>query len=85
MRTPLTRRTSAIALAGVLALAGAACGDDAEDTGTDVTNEVETEMEDTGSEMETEMSEMESEVDTEMSEMDSEMDAEMGSETETSG
>ena len=83
MRTALTRRTSAIAVAGVLALAGAACGDDA-DTGTDVTNEVETEMEDTGSEMETEMSEMESEMDTEMSEMDSEMDTEMGTETETS-
>ena len=39
MRNALTRRSSAIALAGVLALAGAACGDDGEDTDVEVTED----------------------------------------------
>ena len=65
MRTALTRRTSAIALAGVLALAGAACGDDADDTGADVdvTEEETTAPAITESEMDTEMT---TETETEM-------------------
>ena len=85
MRTAFTRRTSAIALAGVLALAGTACGDDA---GVDEGGVVETEnggivdeetAVDTGS-TETEDAGLTDEGETEMS---TEMD--MGTETETAG
>jgi hypothetical protein len=79
-RTPLARRSSALFLAGALALGGAACGDDGD---TDTTDTVESEVDDAGSEVESEMEEGASEVESEMSEEGSEMESEMDSETET--
>ena len=89
MRTALTRRTSAIALAGVLALAGAACESDSGDTGTDVNV---TETEDT---LDTGSTETDDAVDTGSTETDDadltdegaaegETETGLGTETETS-
>lgn len=75
MRT-FARRSSAIAVAGILAFAGAACGDDAEDTGADV-DVTEPAEDDTTVEEET-TTEVETTEDTEMTESE-----DMGSEMET--
>ena len=75
MRT-FARRSSALAVAGILAFAGAACGDDAEDTGTDV--EVTEPAEDDTTVEEETTTEMETPEDTEMTESE-----DMGSETDT--
>lgn len=80
MRT-FSRRSSAIALAGVLALAGAACGDDAEDTGADV-DVTEPAGDDTTVEEETTVEDTETETEVE-TETETEMTDDMGTETET--